>query len=181
MPDSTTPDGAAPVGAQRDVARNSGAIAEVTALLADYAACIDSDALEEWPDFFTADCHYKITTAYNHAKGLPVGLIYAHNRAMLEDRVTALRKANIYEPQRYRHIVSTPRITGGGITGAADDRIQAEAGFLVVRTMHDGAQDLFASGLYLDRIDLSGNRPRFAEKIVVLDSDKVDTLLAIPL
>ena len=162
-------------------ARNNGAIAEVTALLADYAACIDADDLEAWPDFFTADCHYKITTAYNHARGLPVGLIYAHNRAMLEDRVVALRKANVYEPQRYRHIVSTPRITGGGVTAADGGTIEAETGFLVVRTMHDGTQDLFASGLYLDRIDLSGNRPRFAEKIVVLDSDKVDTLLAIPL
>lgn len=148
----------------------------VTALLADYTACIDADALEQWPDFFTADCHYKITTAYNHAKGLPVGLIYAHNRAMLEDRVTALRKANIYEAQRYRHVVSGARITGG-----AGDFLEAETSFLVVRTMHDGAQDLFASGRYLDRIDTSGNRPLFAEKIVVLDSDKIDTLLAIPL
>ncbi len=148
----------------------------VTALLADYAACIDADALEQWPDFFTTECHYKITTAYNHAKGLPVGLIYAHNRAMLEDRVVALRKANIYEAQRYRHVVSGARITGG--TG---DLVEAETSFLVVRTMHDGAQDLFASGRYLDRIDTSGNRPLFAEKIVVLDSDKIDTLLAIPL
>ncbi len=172
MPDATT--------AERE--RRNGAVAEVTALLADYAACIDADALEEWPDFFTADCHYKITTAYNHARGLPVGLIYAHNRAMLEDRVVALRKANVYEPQRYRHIVSTPRITGGGLVGSAgDEAIEAETGFLVVRTMHDGTQDLFASGVYLDRIDFSGNRPRFAGKIVVLDSDRVDTLLAIPL
>lgn len=156
--------------------RNNGAIAGVTALLADYAACIDADDLEAWPDFFTADCLYRITTAYNHARGLPVGLIHAHNRAMLEDRVVALRKANVYEPQRYRHIVSTPRVI------AADgERIEAETGFLVVRTMHDGTQDLFASGLYLDRIDLAGNLPRFAEKIVVLDSGRVDTLLAIPL
>ena len=166
MPDARTP----------ERAQRAAAVGAVTELLADYAACIDADDLEAWPDFFTADCHYKVTTAYNHANGLPVGVIYARNRAMLEDRVTALRKANIYEPQRYRHIVSTPRITG-----LAETVIEAEAGFLVVRTMHDGTQDLFASGLYLDRIDLTGNRPRFAGKIVVLDSDKVDTLLAIPL
>lgn len=154
----------------------NGAISGVTSLLADYAACIDADELEQWPDFFTAECHYKITTAYNYVKGLPVGLIYAHNRAMLEDRVVALRKANIYEAQRYRHVVSGVRITG-----EAGNVVEAEASFLVVRTMHDGSQDLFASGRYLDRIDTSGNRPLFAEKIVVLDSDKIDTLLAIPL
>ena len=157
-------------------AANGAAGATVTALLADYAACIDADALEAWPDFFTETCRYRITTAHDHAKGLPIGVIYADNRNMLEDRVAALRKANIYEAQRYRHIISVVRVTD-----ETDDAITAEASFMVVRTMHDGTQDLFATGRYIDRVDLSGNRPRFAEKTVVLDSDKIDTLLAIPL
>lgn len=151
-------------------------LATVTALLADYAACIDTDDLERWPDFFADDATYKITTAYNHAQGLPVGLIYAYNRAMLEDRVTALRKANIYEPQRYRHILSVPRVIDD--TGPV---VQAETSFLVVRIMHDGVTDLFATGVYLDRIHVDGDRPTFQEKIVVLDSDKIDTLLAVPI
>jgi 3-phenylpropionate/cinnamic acid dioxygenase small subunit len=148
----------------------------VADLLSDYAACIDADGLERWPDFFTENAVYQITTAYNHARGLPIGIVYADNRRMLEDRVAALRKANVYEPQRYRHVVSAARI-GGGEAGL----VKAEASFLVVRTMVDGSQFLFATGRYLDQIDFSGDRPRFAEKLVVLDSDKVDTLLAIPL
>jgi hypothetical protein len=42
---------------------------------------------------------------------------------------------------------------------------------------------LFASGRYLDRIRMSGDRglPQFEEKIVVCDSRRFDTLLAIPL
>jgi anthranilate 1,2-dioxygenase small subunit len=47
--------------------------------------------------------------------------------------------------------------------------------------MHDGVTTLFATGRYLDRIDTSTNPYRFSERIVVLDSDKIDTLLAIPL
>jgi len=154
----------------------NAALATATALLADYAACIDADDLERWPGFFTDKAHYKITTAYNHAQNLPIGLIYAYNRAMLEDRVTAMRTANIYEPQRYRHIVSVSRITD-----ADDTTIRAETGFILVRIMHDGVTELFATGRYLDVIDLSGEQPLFSEKIVVLDSDKVDTLLAIPI
>ena len=148
----------------------------VSGLLADYAHCIDSDELERWPDFFTEQARYRITTTFNHERGLPVGIIDAKNRNMLEDRVAALRKANIYEPQRYRHIISVVRINGesGGL-------VQAEAGFIVVRTMIDGRQELFVSGRYLDSIDLSGQRAVFTEKLVVLDSDKIDTLLAIPL
>ena len=71
-----------------------------------YADCLDSDALERWPDFFTEDCRYRITSAENYEAGLPLGLIYATSKNMLHDRVSALREANIYEPQRYRHIVS---------------------------------------------------------------------------
>lgn len=155
---------------------SNGARETVMTLLTNYTASIDADNLEAWPDYFTDACIYKITTDYNHANGLPIGVIYANNRAMLEDRVAALRKANVYEKQRYRHILSFPQATA-----VNDVTIEAETGFLVVRIMHDGEQDVFATGRYLDRIDLSGNRPRFSEKIVVLDSDKIDTLLAIPL
>jgi len=154
----------------------SAQIGVVTGLLADYTDCVDGDELERWPDFFTEQAHYRITTEFNHARGLPIGIIDARNRNMLKDRITALRKANIYEPQRYRHIISVVRVTG-----AEGSLIMAEAGFMVVRTMIDGSQDLFVSGRYLDSIDTSGARPRFAKKLVVLDSDKIDTLLAIPL
>ena len=47
--------------------------------------------------------------------------------------------------------------------------------------MHDGETSLFATGRYLDRIDLSAEPYRFIERLVVLDSQKIDTLLVIPL
>ena len=74
-------------------------------LNADYARAIDDDRLEAWPEFFDDPCLYTITSADNHRRGLPAGLIYADSRGMLRDRVMALRKANIYEAQTYRHLV----------------------------------------------------------------------------
>ena len=47
--------------------------------------------------------------------------------------------------------------------------------------MHTGETTLFATGSYHDRIVLDGDAATFAEKIVVLDSRLIDTLLAIPL
>jgi hypothetical protein len=42
--------------------------------------------------------------------------------------------------------------------------------------------DLFAAGAYLDRMrDGADGRLRFAERIVVCDSSRFDTLVAIPL
>jgi 3-phenylpropionate/cinnamic acid dioxygenase small subunit len=57
-----------------------------------YARCIDADLLESWPDFFLESCIYKITTADNYRRGYEVGMVFADSRAMLKDRVAALRE-----------------------------------------------------------------------------------------
>jgi 3-phenylpropionate/cinnamic acid dioxygenase small subunit len=152
------------------------ALLRVAELNASYAATIDADRLEAWPDFFVDDCLYKITSAENYRRGYSAGIVYADSRAMLRDRVTALRTANIYERQSYRHIVGLPVL---GATRA--DRIAAETAFLVLRIMRDGRTDTFATGVYIDRICDEGSSLRFAERIVVCDSSHFDTLLAIPL
>lgn len=149
---------------------------EIETLYTDYAACLDGDVLERWPEFFTEQCHYRVTSAENYEAGLPLGLIYATSQNMLRDRVSALREANIYEPQRYRHLISGIRI-GGENAGALD----VTANFLVVRTMQDGGMTLFGAGHYVDSIARADSGWKFAQKIVVLDSRLIDTLLAIPL
>jgi 3-phenylpropionate/cinnamic acid dioxygenase small subunit len=58
------------------------ALLRVAELNAAYAATIDADRLEAWPDFFVEDCLYKIT----HRRGYGAGIIYADSRAMLRDR-----------------------------------------------------------------------------------------------
>jgi 3-phenylpropionate/cinnamic acid dioxygenase small subunit len=142
-------------------------------LNAAYTATIDQDRLEAWPGFFVEDCLYKITSAANHRAGYAAGIVYADSRAMLRDRVTALRTANIFERHSYRHIVGLPVIGADGET--------AETPFLVARIMRDGRTDLFVTGVYLDRLRDEAGDLRFVERIVVCDSSFFDTLLAIPL
>jgi 3-phenylpropionate/cinnamic acid dioxygenase small subunit len=152
------------------------ALLRVAELNAAYAATIDDDRLEAWPDFFVENCLYKITSAENRKRGYSAGIVYADSRAMLHDRVTALRTANIYERHNYRHIVGLPVIGEAG-----DDGLTGETPFLVVRIMRDGRTDLFATGVYVDRIRDEAGRLRFAERLVVCDSSRFDTLLVIPL
>jgi anthranilate 1,2-dioxygenase small subunit len=149
---------------------------ELETLYTEYAACLDSDAIERWPEFFVEDCVYRVTSAENYDAGLPIGLIYATSKNMLKDRVNALRQANIYEPQRYRHLISGFRIERDDV-----DTLEVTANFLVVRTMQDGAMTLFAAGRYVDSLVHAAAGWHFARKIVVLDSRRIDTLLAIPL
>ncbi len=152
---------------------------EVENLNARYVEAIDDNKLEAWPDFFTPNGRYRVTTADNFEKGLPLALIYATSRAMLRDRVRSLRDANVYEAQRYRHVIGPTLIQAQNC-----DEVHAQTSFIVARIMHTGESTLFATGRYRDHVVLGaagGAGPHFAEKIVILDSRLIDTLLAIPL
>ncbi len=140
-----------------------------------YAHAIDDGDLEAWPGYFTEDAVYQITTRENHEAGLPLGIFYCESRAMMSDRILALRTANIFEPHTYCHMLSRSALSsnGAGIT--------ARTNFTVVRTMQDGASELFAVGKYLDRIVLEDGAPRLAERRVILESRRVDVLLVFPL
>jgi anthranilate 1,2-dioxygenase small subunit len=145
-------------------------------LIAAYADCIDDDRLEEWPDFFTDPCRYLVTDRESHEAGLKHGVIYCASRGMLVDRVTSLRRVLMYEEHRYRHLVGPTRIL------SLDGEVaETRSNFFIARIMHDGGTSLFATGRYLDRIDIGREPYRFTERLVVLDSQKIDTLLVIPL
>lgn len=142
-----------------------------------YARCIDNDRLEDWPGFFTEDCLYRVTTEDNHRQGLSAALIYADSRAMLSDRILSLRQANVYERQRYRHLLGMPALLDDTPQGR-----ECETPFLVARIMRTGETTVFATGRYLDRLVIDGDgQLRIAQREVVCDSHAIDTLLAIPL
>jgi len=146
----------------------------VEELHARYAHALDSGELERWPEFFTAGGRYRITTAENEARGLPLPVLYAEGQAMLRDRVASLRHANIYEPQRYRHMLSALLVEQENA-----HTVRSSANFVVLRIMDSGETLVFASGRYVDRITLP--ELRYDERVVICDSRRFDTLLAIPL
>ena len=146
----------------------------VEQLHARYVHALDAARLEDWPQFFTENGTYRVTTAENEERGLPLPVLYAEGRAMLRDRVASLRHANIYEPQRYRHMVSAVLVEQESAY-----TVKSIASFLVIRIMENGDTLLFASGRYVDRIALP--ELRYEERVVICDSRRFDTLLAIPL
>ena len=141
---------------------------------AEYGRCIDDDRLEQWPDFFTDECLYRVTTARDYREGLEASIMSAWSKGMLRDRVSALRQANIYERQAYRHVIGAPCAID-----EAGGHIRCESSFMVARIMRDGATDLFATGRYLDVFTRENGALKIAERVVVCDSHRIDTLLAI--
>ena len=162
-------------------------VLRVAELNARYVDAIDSDRLEAWPEFFLDDSRYRITTAENAEHDLPLAMIYTTSRAMLRDRVKALREANVYEGQRYRHVLGMPLIAmsleegEGSVGGGGGGSVRARTNFMVARVMRSGDTMLFATGRYEDRIVFNGATAMFAEKTVIIDSRQIDTLLAVPL
>lgn len=148
----------------------------IETLFADYAHCIDDDALEHWPDFFTKNGLYRITSRENLALGLPVCLVYCEGRGMMADRISAMRQANIYEPHTYNHSLSALKILS-----ATQDGIRTQSNFAVFRTMADGAMSLFNCGRYMDLIVEEKGALKLADRLVVLESRRIDTLLVIPI
>jgi len=109
----------------------------------------------------------------NYDRGLPAALIFCDSRAVLEDRIRALREANKYNIHTDRHVIGLPRIV--------DDGLRVEAPFAVYQTDQEGETRLFATGLYRDRLEPGGSGLKILDKLVLLDSFAVPTLLATPL
>ena len=168
--------GSVGVSATDIVVDNAHVPAVVTALISEYAHCIDDDRIEDWPTLFTDPCLYKITTRDNYIRGLPAHIMLCDSRGMLMDRVVSVRTANVFEPHRYRHIVSCIRVTEAG-----DDWWRVQSNYLVTRTMLNGTMVVFSTGEYQDRIVLSDGAHKFNERIVICDHGMINNLIALPL
>lgn len=145
-------------------------------LLHAYAQCIDDERYQAWPDFFTDDGIYRITTRKAHQAKMPIGILECRNKGMMKDRIYSMFNANIYAPHHYRHLLSSTMLIGED-AGMA----MVQSSFALIRIMEDGQSELFLSGFYSDRIDTSGTTCRFSERTVVLDSSRVDTLIVAPI
>ena len=148
----------------------------VADLYADYAHAIDDDRLEDWPGFFTAQGVYRVVTRENLDLGLPLSLIYCDGRGMMEDRIAAMRTANIYEPHVYNHAVSAIRVLENG-----KGTIRARSNFSILRTVNGGDMSVFACGRTFDEIVEEQGVLRFRQRLVALDSRQIDTLMVIPI
>ena len=112
-----------------------------------YISTIDADRLEEWPDLFAEECVYEIVPRENADRGLPVGVMHCFGRAMLADRITSLRKANIFELHFYRHPIS-----GLELKPLDKDTVEMQSNYVVVQTLSDGESRVYQAGRYFDRV-----------------------------
>lgn len=149
-------------------------------LIHDYVHCIDNDDLENWPALFASQCLYKIVPRENADLNLPIAIMYCDSQGMLQDRVTAHRKANLFAAHFYRHLVSSIWITGEN-----DGEYAVRSNYVVFRTAADAVQygttEVYSAGAYHDKIVFENGAAKFREKVVIADTSRISSLLVTPL
>lgn len=144
-------------------------------LYARYAACLDDRRFEEWPDFFTDECTYRVVPRENYDRGFPLATLSFESKGMLRDRVYAITETLFHEPYYTRHLI-------GGILAEPDDGgFRARANYLVVRTKSGSLSEVYSAGRYLDRIVDDAGTLRFREKLCIFDSELIPNSLIYPL
>jgi salicylate 5-hydroxylase small subunit len=149
---------------------------EIEDLYAEYCAALDEGRYEDWAALFTEDCLYRIVPRDNHDRGLPLAIMHCESRAMLEDRVVAIRETSFYAPRMLRHIVSSIRVDL-----AEDGAISGQASYLVLQTLAEQPTSLFNAGRYLDIILRDDGRLRFEQRLCIFDSIVVPNSLIVPI
>jgi len=145
-------------------------------LFVEYAWLLDNDRLEDWVQLFVEEGEYRIVPRDNFDQGGALALLSCRNRAMIRDRVLALRVANEYDIHYARHLIAPARLTD-----AADDAVRFQANYLVMHTDQGGNSRPFSTGCYHGRLGLRDRQARILELTVVIDTFCVQSLIATPL
>ncbi len=149
---------------------------EIEEFNTEYARVLDEGDLETWPDFFTDDGLYRITSRENAADDLPIGLIYCDGRGMLVDRIRAILKTITHEPRYLRHFNSNVQVAG-----IDDGRVSSGSNYLVVETLMEGGTNIFQSGRYEDTFVRVDGALRLAARHCIYDTLLITNALVYPI
>ena len=147
----------------------------VVALYLDYAETLDDNKFEQWPDFFTEECLYKLQSRENFKLGLPLGVMHCESRGMLFDRVTGIRQTSMYVPRTVRRFVTNIRVKETGAAG-----IKARANFALHESLDDQPTQLFLSGEFFDTIVEENGVLKFKERLCIHDGTVIPLSVVYP-
>jgi salicylate 5-hydroxylase small subunit len=149
---------------------------QVLALYADYAAVIDANQWDKWPEFFTEQCAYKVQPRENFDRGWPLATLAFESKGMLKDRVYGISETIFHDPYYQRHVIGAPRILQ-----ADASRIETEANYAVFRVKPDELPTVFNVGRYVDTIRRTPAGLKFESKICVFDSEMIANSIIYPI
>jgi len=145
-------------------------------LYADYAHVVDAGLWEQWPEFFTEDCVYRVQPRENHERGFPLATLSFESKGMLKDRAYGIRETLFHDPYYQRHVVGLPRLLGAG-----DGRFEVEANYAVFRTKLSQLSTVYNVGRSLDVVVRTTDGLKFARREFIYDSEMIPNSMIYPL
>jgi salicylate 5-hydroxylase small subunit len=145
-------------------------------LYADYADVVDSAEWDQWPEFFTDECTYKLQPRENFDRGFPLATLSFESKGMLKDRVYGIKETIFHDPYYQRHVVSAPRVLS--VDG---DRIVSEANYAVFRTKANEPTTVFNVGRYLDTVRRTPEGLKFESRVCIFDSEMILNSIIYPI
>jgi len=149
--------------------------AEIDAFHAEYCAALDANDVERWPDFFSKEATYRITSRQNALLDMPVGLVYCEGLDMITDRALAVAHSQMFAPRHMLHVLGITRVLQ-----ETDRTISAQTPFILMQTLVEGPTTVHLAGIYHDHFVREGERLLIASREVVHDTEILDTALAYP-
>jgi 3-phenylpropionate/cinnamic acid dioxygenase small subunit len=140
-----------------------------------YAETLCDLKVEQWPEFFTDDCLYRVVSRPTHDRGQRIGPMFAENKGALKDRVVAIKETLVYSARSLTHIVSGVRVVEGD--GSA---LRTRSMLAVYQTLVDGLTQLQLVGRTFDVVDARGPELKFRERVVVFDTELLAGALVYP-
>lgn len=148
---------------------------EIADLANAYALAIDDGELDRWPRFFASDCLYKIIAKENFDSGLPLGLLMCDSQGMLQDRMEAFSKLNVFGPRSWRHMLGAVYTTG------SEKEISARTNFVIFETLAGKDTHILCAGEYRDIIIREHGALKFRERLCVYDTTMIPNSIVRPI
>jgi len=145
-------------------------------LYAEYGAAVDAQDWDQWISLFVEDCDYRVQPRENHERGLPLATLALISRGMLQDRAYGIKETLFHDPYYQRHVIGAPLVES-----VADGVIVAQANYAVFRTKLSQETTVFNVGRYLDRIRITPEGLRFAQRHCIYDSEMIPNSLIYPI
>jgi 3-phenylpropionate/cinnamic acid dioxygenase small subunit len=141
----------------------------------EYADTLDRCDLMSWPNFFTDDAVYKITSQDNLDQGLLGGIVFDSGIGMIRDRAYILTNTQYFAPRRVRHLCGNVKILD-----VAENIVSAQSNFIYVETLVEEHSKLHLVGQYQDQFVYQNNQLRLKQRVVVYDNYVLNSVLVYP-
>ena len=145
-------------------------------LYADYASTVDAARWDQWPEFFTDDCVYRVQPRENHERGFPLATLSLTSKGMLKDRAYGIQETLFHDPYYQRHVVGVPLVHE-----VSPEHLRCEANYAVFRTKLSEPSTVFNVGRYLDVVVRTPQGLKFASRECIYDSELIPNSLIYPI